>query len=387
MKRRQRLPWWLARRGSGRGLRLPPTFPFHMMCLSIQVIFSGWHIVARVTLNNGTNAFVFAAYRESLSCVLMYLLCRYKGASPRDIQSKDVFRIVTMGFFSFVNVVGAMLALKLVPPDRFSVLQPTIPVWTTLLAVVAGLEPIGLVKACAVLLAVLGAVVVELAPDDGEESGSDHQPKPNEMVLGTIITILQCMSTAVVLVLAKPITKRYPPTLITFCYYAAGSVFTVLSVLFVGATEGITAEDLVLGRRGRTWASLMYAVVLATFWCYNAFSIAVKHMQASVVTVYCTLQPLGTALLSVFVFGAEPGASEYIGGLLVIAGLVLSVWGAERDGHGDGAPAEGPAFRRLDSGGGLRAGVEEAEDADAEAAPEDGADTELAVLLDEQGRG
>jgi len=310
---------WLEMNKGYHWLQAPnnPTI-YHLMGLSIQLAFSGWHVIARETMVEGANPFVFAAYREVLSTVLMYCLCRSRGYSLSSIQPGDMPRIFWTGFFSFINVVGALVALDFISADRFAILQPTIPVWATLLSICCKIEPIRLMKMGAIFLAVIGAVVVELGPEDLNEKSD-----PLNESVGTIVTIAQCMSTAIVLILSKPLTKKYPPTLVTCAYYTVGSSFTMMVILAMSWT--LTWDKLFFEGESGAWLSVAYATIVATFYAYNAWSIVVKYLSPSIATVYCTAQPLGTAVLSIFVFGELPGLSEYIGGVLVVAGLFVSV--------------------------------------------------------------
>jgi len=294
------------------------TVPYHLMCVSIQLAFSGWHVVARVTMAEGANPLVFAAYREVISTALMYGLCFVKGYGLSGIHRSDVPRIIATGFFSFINVVGALVALSFVSADRFAVLQPTIPVWATLLSICVGIEPLRLLKLGAVLLAVVGAIVVEVGPEDSDQGMSAF-----DEYFGTLVTVAQCIATAVVLILSKPLTKKYPPTVVTCAYYTVGSFFTMLVVVANAGT--LKRDQLFFHGEKEAWGAVAYATVVATFYAYNAWSQAVKYLSPSIATVYCTMQPLGTAILSIFVFNILPGIPEYVGGFLVVSGLLLSV--------------------------------------------------------------
>lgn len=46
------------------------------MCCVWQVCFSGWHVLAKVALNDGVNAVALAMSREACATVLMFMIAR-----------------------------------------------------------------------------------------------------------------------------------------------------------------------------------------------------------------------------------------------------------------------------------------------------------------------
>ena len=75
----------------------------------------------------------------------------------------------------------------------------------------------------------------------------------------------------------------------------------------------------------------MYASIFATAFAYNTYSFVSKTLSPSVVTIYSTLQPVGTAVLSVVLFGKVIGLSEAVGGIIVALGLAVTVIGRRRE--------------------------------------------------------
>lgn len=51
----------------------------HGVLISIQLCFSGWHIVGSLALKKGADALMFALYREILASVLMFSLVKQRG--------------------------------------------------------------------------------------------------------------------------------------------------------------------------------------------------------------------------------------------------------------------------------------------------------------------
>lgn len=51
----------------------------HIVLISVQLCFSGWHIVGSLALKKGADALAFALYREILATALMFALVKQRG--------------------------------------------------------------------------------------------------------------------------------------------------------------------------------------------------------------------------------------------------------------------------------------------------------------------
>lgn len=72
-----------------------------------------------------------------------------------------------------------------------------------------------------------------------------------------------------------------------------------------------------------------YAAAFGTAFNYNAYSFAGTVVAPGVISIYSTLQPLGTAVLSFLFLRSKATTGEILGGVLVVIGLFVTV--AARD--------------------------------------------------------
>jgi len=230
-----------------------------------------------------------------------------------------------MGLFSAGNVLGAVQSLTLISPTNFSILQPSIPVFTMLLSVLFRMERLTPLKTLGLLAAVAGAVVVEVvhspAPATAEKTSQA------DFISGNIIVLLQCLSMASLLVFQKTALSFYHPTVVTAWYYSIGSLLTLLICL----CKSLPSSAYALSSSLAPWLALGYAALFGTAFNYNAYSWAGTVVAPGVISIYSTLQPLGTAVLSFVFLGDKVTGGEVGGGVLVVLGLVGTVWGRERE--------------------------------------------------------
>ena len=292
----------------------------HVAVLVAMLCFSGWHIVGSLAMQNGTDPFVFALYRELMASVYMFAYAKLSGFEI-NIDKSDWFRFAILGLFSFVNVVGAMLALQYISATRFSIFQPSIPCFATMISISIGLEQFTILKGLGIALAVGGAVITEA----WKTSGSDNDETEGNVLLGTIIAVFQVLAMASLIVFSKPILHKYPSPVVTVVFYSIGSFYTLL--LCAAWAYSFKPEYFYFDGDVLSWVALAYAATFATLYPYNAFSWAGKYLTPSAITVYNTFQPVGTIVLSLLILGSVLTLPEGLGAAMVIVGLLVTVYG------------------------------------------------------------
>jgi drug/metabolite transporter (DMT)-like permease len=347
---------------------------------SVQFIFSGWHVLGKLSLSkpNNVQPLVFALYREVSAslCMLAIALCRDGFLRP---ARRDVPRFLLLGACSFANVVGSVVALKFISATNYALLQPAVPVFAAAAAVALRLEPPNILKLLGVLLSVAGAIVVTvLSPDPASPAPNGTSPNrtgggawgsssssssssssfssssfsssfssstppssSSQLVLGNVITIVAAMGMALLVVLQKRVLQMYPYATVTLWFYSCGALLTVLAlgvqaVYTTGPLGALAAVDFA-PTHAVVWGALVYAAGLATVYNYLVMTWANTKVPATMVSLFLTLQPVGTVVLSLVFLNSAPTWNEGVGGGLVIAGLVwVCVVEARTKGAGGG---------------------------------------------------
>lgn len=275
-----------------------------------------------MALSNGnTNPFIFALYRELAASVMMYFYVQFKEINIK-IDQADYGTFLFLGACSFLNVVLACCALQYISATRYAILQPSVPCLATVIAVLNGIESFSLSKLLGVIFAVIGALVVVLS----KSSSASTNASESHVLLGTAIVLMQVSAMANLVVFQKSLLSKYDPCVVTFIYYSTGAVLTVVLCIFI-APFYFQFADLYFSNNTLPWYGLAYATTFATLYSYNAISWAGKQLTPSSTAVFCTFQPVGTMILSLFLFGLTASASEGAGAVLVIVGLLVNVLG------------------------------------------------------------
>lgn len=303
---------------------------FFLLCLA-QLTFSGYHIVGNYTLSN-ENAFIFAMYREVFSSTLMFFLFAFTQRTEltmgeswtmmTQVLHTDLKMFLLLGFLSFINVMGSTVGLSLLSPIIFAIMQPLIPCVATTISILANYEPFTWLKLLGVVIAVSGAICVEVwKPKNGNDSDNIQQN-----YAGIIVCVCQITGCGAYMTFQKSILHLYPSTLITFLYYAIGSCFTVLTVIgYSIIVGGIDEETLALHGRMLSWLAIGYVVFFSTLFAWNAYTYASSYISPSLSTIFMSLQPVFTAILTFFILNVVITYQQLVGSFLVIVGMILTV--------------------------------------------------------------
>ena len=236
----------------------------------------------------------------------------------------------------FGNQLLYLLGIYYTNANIASIFQPAIPVWTALLAIIVRIEPFpdfrtlrGWAKSLGILLAAVGAIVMTVEKKAGQasdHSGSSSSDSVN--FVGYIFLLGNTLSMAVYILLQKKFIFdkedscwKTKPVTVTAWSYLFGAMFMALaSLYYVNKPEKFTyfpQEEVY---------PILYAIFIASGLCYLLISWCNMQISASLVTATWPLQVLFCAILSYFVLGEVLKTLEYVGGVLIVIGLMAVVW-------------------------------------------------------------
>ena len=270
--------------------------------------------------------------------------------------------LALIGFLTFFSVVGFIVALHWVSPFNAAVLQPTIPVFTSAIAVASGQERARAGNTIGVCFSVIGALLVAWATE--HKASGAHAQIPHARaggtniasqlpLIGNCILVAQCIASSWNCVLMKRVVRTYRPLWVTCWYYSIGAAFTATLAIALygwgrdrrGWDLGSSPASLLLpppGQARALWGALFYAIFAVTSFNYSAITWAIKHAPATQVALFSTLQPVATAAIAYIVLGSSVSIGQWVGGLFVCIGL----WTSTRDTKAEPAGTNGDDDRK-----------------------------------------
>lgn len=135
------------------------------------------------------------------------------------------------------------------------------------------------------------------------------------VILGDILGIAAAFFMSIYTMIGMVCRKKMTTIIYTFLVYLSATI-TVLVILLVTHTP-------IIGYEGRDYGMALGMAVFCTILGHSVFSWGLKYEKASFISIVKLLEPVFATILGILLFIEIPSFSKIVGGVLVIAGIII----------------------------------------------------------------
>lgn len=247
--------------------------------------------------------------RVGVALSLFWLLYFLKPTSPALIKRKDIPLFLICGLTGVaINQILFIKGTALTSPIHTALLALSTPIAITVIAAWLLQEKITLNKIAGLVLGIGGAVILILLKSKVDKESN---------TFGDILIVLNAVSYAFYLVLAKPLMESYKPLHVIRWVFLIGALF----ILPIGYNDFMQVQwNLFLWHH---WFALAFVVLGATFFAYMFIVYGIAKLGSSVTGTYIYTQPVFATITSMILFGEQLTLVKVVAALLIFGGVFL----------------------------------------------------------------
>ncbi len=280
---------------------MPPLLVIFIGVLSVSAsaIF-----VKLSTAESGTIAF----YRMFLSVLIMLpLFLKNNLHELKENRSRDwVFSTIAgiLLAFHFILWFESLRYTSVASSTVLVTLQPLFAIFGTYFFFK---EKITLKSVLAMIIAIGGSFLI---------SWGDFQVGGTAFY-GDILALIACALVTGYMLFGQDLRRRIGLTTYTIIVYTVSAVTLAIYMLVKG--ESFTTDD------PMNWLWFLLLAIVPNLLGHNLFNWALKYVSANTISIAILFEPVGASIMAFLVFGEVLISSQYIGGAIVIIGILLYV--------------------------------------------------------------
>ncbi|XP_077240294.1 WAT1-related protein At4g08300-like isoform X1 [Tasmannia lanceolata] len=321
-------------------------FKPHLLMVLAQIGYTFLYFITEASFNHGLNPHVYVTYRHLVGGVVVlpfaYFLERKVRPKLTLALFLEIFVLSLLGVSLTLNMYFA--SLRYTSPTFLSSMVNTIASVTFVIAVILRLEGLdlrsrrGMAKVLGTLVSLAGVMTMTLYKGSviRNLSGALIQIRGGgdaiheNWLKGSILTVASCITWSIWYIMQAVTLKRYPAqlSLTTWMSFVGGAQ----SAVFAVCVEHEPAKW-IIGFNIDLW-SIIYSgvvcsglIIFIQLWC--------TEVKGPVfVTMFNPFSTILVAFLAYFVLGERLYMGSIVGGVIVIMGLYMVLWGKEGDQQG-----------------------------------------------------
>ncbi|XP_060171161.1 WAT1-related protein At1g25270-like [Lycium barbarum] len=318
-----------------------------IMMVFIQIANAGMSLLYKLASNNGMSLRVLIAYRFLFAAATVVPLALY---FDRQSRPKLTWMVMLLAFLCALfggsmaqNLFAASLVLT--SATFATAIINLIPGITFVVAILFRLEKLGLktragqAKVLGTLIGIGGAMLLTFYKGleiqtwsikvdfKGHMAASQQHQKPYAHILGPILAICSCFSTALSLIFQAKMSKLYP------CHFSSTALISIMGALQAGVFALSTERDWNQWKLGWNLRLLIvtYAGVVSSGIAIICLMFCVRMRGPLFVSIFTPLMLVCVAIAGSLFLNEKLHLGSVLGAAIIVCGLYTVLWGKNQE--------------------------------------------------------
>ena len=279
-----------------------------LICLASAASFGAMGVLGKLAYDDGATVGTLLATRFAFAAVLFWALTLAGGgaAELRSLERRDVLIALALGALGYAAQAGAYFAaLARMDAGLLALLVYTYPTLVAIAAIVLGRDRFDARRFAALVLASSGLVLVLASAGTG-----DLDP------LATALGLCAALVYSAYILVSGSIAGRVPARAFSTLVCTGAAVTLTVGAALLGE---LRPGDVTVGG----WGWLACLALISTVGAVSLFFIGIARVGPTVASILSTVEPVVTVLLAFVFFGEVLGATQLLGGLLVLGSVLV----------------------------------------------------------------
>jgi drug/metabolite transporter (DMT)-like permease len=283
----------------------------HISLFIAQVIYALNYSIAKDLMPTYIKPLGLVMMRITGALLLFWSLSLF--SKYEKVEKDDLKKMMLLALFGVaVNQAFFIYGLSLTKPINSAIIMVSNPIAVMLFTIFVFKEKITALKLTGLGFGVIGALTLLLFKAHGAFAiGS-------ETIAGDLMTLVNSLSWAVFVVMAKPYMLKYQTVTVMKWIFLFGFIY----ILPFGMPDLWKVEWDSLS--SQTLFTMAFVVVATTFLAYLLNTYALKALSSSVVSMYIYLQPFLATVIAIILGKDELTVIKVISASLIISGVYLA---------------------------------------------------------------
>ena len=283
----------------------------HIYLFTAQVIYALNYSIAKDLMPHHISPFGLVMLRILGAFILFWLVSFF--TKSEKLEKGDLKKMMLLAVFGVsVNQLFFIWGLNLTKPINSAIIMVSNPIAVMLFTLFVFREKLTAQKLTGLTFGLVGALTLLLFKSHGSFSiGSDT-------IVGDLMTLVNSLSWAVFVVMAKPIMGKYKTVTVMKWIFLFG--FLYMSPIGIPDLFKVHWSELSI----ETISALLFVVIATTFIVYFLNTYALKTLSSSAVSMYIYLQPFLATIIAVILGKDELTVIKVISASLIITGVYLA---------------------------------------------------------------